>query len=261
MAELYGRYGVNAIDIAPGKYFPQPASATSDDMERVRDWWASRGIEMVGMQSLLFGTTGLNLFGSDDSREAMLAHLRAVCRIGQGIRATRLVFGSPTNRDRGQLGDDAALDIAVPFFRRLGDIADEHGVVFCLEPNPPCYGSNFMMTSQETFDVVRHVDHPAIRMQLDTGAMTINAEDPDATVRACASVIGHVHASEPALIPVGDGPCDHSAIARSVREHLPEFIVTIEMVATRDEPHRVAIERALRTTISHYGDAVAGASR
>jgi D-psicose/D-tagatose/L-ribulose 3-epimerase len=261
LAALYGRYGVDAIDIAPGKYFPDLASASEDDMARVKGWWADRGIELVGMQSLLFGTNGLNVFGATESQDAMLAHLDAVCRIGRGVGATRAVFGSPKNRDRGERTDDEALDIAVPFFRRLGDIAAEHGVTVCLEPNPPCYGSNFMTTSAETLAVVRHVAHPAIKMQLDTGAMTINAEDVGSTVSACAPVIGHVHASEPGLIPVGDGECDHATIARSVQQYLPDHIVTIEMVATKDEPHADSIERALRTTLATYGKAPAGATR
>ncbi|MFM0324037.1 sugar phosphate isomerase/epimerase family protein [Caballeronia glebae] len=261
MSALLTRHGVDAIDIAPSKYFPKPAAATAEDMARVKGWWAERGIEITGMQSLLFGTTGLNLFGSLASQEAMLAQLEAVCRIGEGIGATRLVFGSPKNRDRSEFSDDEALKIAVPFFRRLGDIASRHGVFVCLEPNPPCYGANFMTTSEETLRVVEQVAHPAIRMQLDAGAMTINAEDAAATLLACAPFIGHIHASEPGLVPIGDGPCDHAAIARNVRQQLPGHVVTIEMVATTDEPHHVSIERALRKTLSFYGDAGAGAAK
>lgn len=261
VAVLLARYGVDAIDIAPGKYFPEPAAATDDDMARVKDSWNRRGIEMTGMQSLLFGTIGLNLFGSAASQQAMLDHLAAVCRIGNGVGATRLVFGSPKNRDRSGIGDQQVLDIAVPLFRRLGDIAGEQGIIVCLEPNPPRYGANFMTTSAETLRVVEEVAHPAIRMQLDTGAIAINGEDLYTTVRDCAAAVGHVHASEPDLVPVGDGSCDHAAIARSVREFLPGHVVTIEMVATKDEPHDVSIERALRTTLLHYGNAEDGEAR
>ncbi|AET89909.1 Xylose isomerase domain protein TIM barrel [Burkholderia sp. YI23] len=259
LAALYARHGVDAIDIAPGKYFPHPAKATAGDMARVKNWWANRGFELVGMQSLLFGTSGLNLFGDTASREAMLAHLAAVCRIGGGVGATRLVFGSPKNRDRVGIPDADVLDIALPFFGRLGDIAAEQGVIVCLEPNPPRYGANFMTTSLETLSIVNQVAHPAIRMQLDTGAITINGEDPATIVRECAPAIGHVHLSEPDLVPVGDGDGDHDALATAVREHLPDHIVTIEMIATKDEPHDVSIERALRTTISHYRGTGAGA--
>ena len=254
VAALLKRHGFDAIDVAPGKYFPDPAAATDSDIARVKAWWEKSGIELVGMQSLLFGTTGLNLFGETASQEAMLAHLTAVCRIGAGLGVGRLVFGSPKNRDRRNVPDDKVLDIAVPFFGRLGDIAGEYGVMICLEPNPTRYDANFMTNSAETLAVVTEVAHPSIRMQLDIGALTINGEDIAATVGTCAPAIGHVHASEPDLVPLGDGPADHVSAAKALREHLPNHIVTIEMVATKNEPHLRAIERALRTAIAHYRD-------
>lgn len=252
IAELLERYGVDAIDIAPGKYFPEPAKATDEDIARVKRWWAERGIEITGMQALLFGTAGLNVFGSHEVQHAMLQHLSAVCRIGAGLGATRLVFGSPKNRDRNGLSDKQASEIAIPFFRRLGDIAQSHGVVICLEPNPLCYGANFMTTSAETAEVVRQVAHPAIRMQLDTGALTINAEDTATALQNSASLIGHIHASEPDLVPLGDGDTDHTKVAACLRQRLPEHIVSIEMLATKNEPHLVSVERALGVAIRHY---------
>src|SRR5262249_38421833 len=142
-----------------------------------------------------FGTSGLNMFGSSSSREAMLRHLVAVCRLGSALGATRLVFGSPKSRDREGLDDKAALNMAITFFRKLGDIAQAHGVVMCLEPNPPRYGCNFMTTSAETAHVVERVAHPAIRMQFDAGASTINGEDPADVLRNSGGLVGHVHAS------------------------------------------------------------------
>jgi sugar phosphate isomerase/epimerase len=254
VASLLGRHGVDAIDIAPGKYFPVPADATEEDFRRVRSFWADRGIAMTGMQALLFGTTGLNLFGEAGAREAMLRHLAAVCRIGGGVGATRLVFGSPKNRDRSGLSDEETRDVAVAFFRRLGDAASSHGVQVCLEPNPPVYGANFMTTSAETAAVVEAVGHPAIRMQLDTGALAINGESPAEVIRSFERHIGHVHASEPNLVPLGDGDARHAEIGELLRETLPEKVVTIEMVATKEEPHLQAIERALRVAIRYYGD-------
>ena len=252
VAALLRRHAIDAIDVAPGKYFPDPAKATDAEIRRVRQWWAGRDFEIIGMQSLLFGTTGLNVFGSGGSREAMLRHLAAVCRIGAGLGATRLVFGSPRNRDRGTLDSDGALGIAVPFFRRLGDIAAGHGVIVCLEPNPPRYGANFMTTAAETAAVTREVGHPAIRMQFDTGAITLSNEDPAAFLGVEAGLVAHVHASEPDLLPLGDGACDHGRLGALLAQWLPEHIVTIEMVTTGDEPHIDAIARAVGTAVRAY---------
>ena len=252
IAALLQRYQVDAIDIAPGKYFPQPAQATAAEMVRVKDWWATRGIEITGMQALLFGTTGLNVFGAPELQNALLKHLDAVCKISAGLGAPRVVFGAPKNRDRSGLSDAVTMVMALSFFRRLGDIAGSHGVMICLEPNPTCYGANFMTTSSETAQVVAQIAHPAIRMQFDTGALTMNDEDPATVLQACAGLIGHVHASEPNLVPLGDGGTDHANMFQALTPCLPNHLVTIEMLATQNEPHLVSIERALGVAIEHY---------
>jgi D-psicose/D-tagatose/L-ribulose 3-epimerase len=252
ISELLSKYQIDAIDIAPGKYFPDPAKATDEDIAKVKAYWAEKGIEITGMQSLLFGTQGLNMFGSKDSLQAMLDHLNEVARIAKGLGATRLVFGSPKNRDREGLTDEQTLNIAKDFFTKLGNIAIEHGVIFCLEPNPTCYGANFMTTAQETFETVSAINHPAIKMQIDTGAITINQESmPDVLARSL-NHIGHAHISEPGLAVVGDSNADHESYAKAIKARLNNFLVTIEMVATQDEPHLTSIERALAFVTQTY---------
>jgi len=252
VAKQLNKFDIDAIDIAPGKYFPDPTDAKDADIESVRRWWAEHGIEITGMQALLFGTTGLNVFGDSQSQAAMLAHLTAVCRIGAGLGATRLVFGSPKNRDRTGLSDADALERAVEFFRRLGDAAQEQGVIVCLEPNPPQYGANFMTTSSETAKVVEAIGHSAIRMQFDSGALTISEESPEDVLARSASLIGHVHASEPDLMPLGDGRTDHHKMHAALSQYLANHVVSVEMVATKGEPHLLSIDRALVCAVDAY---------
>ncbi len=254
VAALLRDYQVDAIDIAPGKYFPDPAKATPAEIARVKTEWSARGIEITGMQALLFGTTGLNLFGPEEVQKAMLDHLSAVCRIGGALGATRLVFGSPKNRDRTGLTDAQTIDTAKAFFERLGKVATGEGVIICLEPNPECYGANFMRTSAETATVVRTVDHPAIRMQLDTGALTINGEEPVNVLLQDAGLVGHIHASEPNLVPLGDGGTDHAKMADAIYGALPGHLVSIEMLSPPGVPHIMSVERALKVAIRHYRD-------
>ncbi|MGA9703546.1 sugar phosphate isomerase/epimerase family protein [Pseudomonas sp.] len=252
IADLLQGVGVDVIDIAPGKYFPVPADAKIQDISKVKNWWAERGIEITGLQALLFGTTGLNVFAGTQSQTSLLNHLAEVCRVGAGLGATRIVFGSPKNRDRSGLSDQEALDVAIPFFRRLGDIAQSFGVNICLEPNPASYGANFMTTSVQTVEVVREVAHPSIGMQLDTGALTMNGEDVFEVLQSMSGLIGHVHISEPNLLPVGDGATDHKKMAQAIRQYLPNHVVTVEMVATAHESHALSVARALGVAIQYY---------
>ena len=255
IATLLKKYDVDAIDIAPGKYFPDLGSATEADIAKVKQWWVDRDIEITGMQALLFGTEGLNVFGCKEVQDSLLEHLTKVCRIGSHLGASRLVFGSPKNRDRSGLTDQEALEIAIPFFRKLGDIAQSYGVLVCLEPNPKSYGANFMTNSLDTASVIRSINHPAIKMQFDTGSLAINGEDPDVVLQNCAPLIGHVHASEPDLLPLGDlgdHGTKHINMFKAIKRYLPKYLVSIEMVATKNEAHRASIERAIQVATNHY---------
>ncbi len=252
VAAILRNLGVDAIDVAPSKYFPSFRDATDADLATVKAWWSNAGIELTGMQSLLFGTAGLNVFGTVQVQQEMLDYLGVVCRIGAGLGATRLVFGSPKCRDRGTISDDEAAAAALPFFRSLGDIAASHGVTICLEPNPPAYGSNFMTTSDDTAQIVRAVDHPAIRMQFDTGALSMNDEDPESVLSAHADLIGHVHASEPHLKTLGESKSKLAQAAAAIRRHLPDHVVTIEMLPPKEGSNVNAVERAVKTAIALF---------
>jgi len=258
MASLLKYLYVDAIDVAPGKYFSDIINTTDKEIANVKNWWSQHGIEITGMQALLFGKTDLNLFGPKKSQDLMLDYLQAVCKIGSGLGAKRLVFGSPKNRNRDGLNDKKAIDIATTFFHRLGDIAQLNDVLICLEPNPVCYDSNFMTNSIDTLSIVKHVAHPAIRMQFDTGALIINNENPATVLQECSSFIGHVHISEPNLVPLGDEKNDHIKISNALKQFLPNQLLSIEMLATKNESHEVSIERAINFAIKCYGNEKVG---
>ena len=124
------------------------------------------------------------------------------------------------------------------FFRRLGDAAERAGVLVCLEPNPAMYGCNFMVRTDEAAAIVRAVDHPAIRLQLDVGAIAANGEDATRTIEEHCALIGHVHASEPGLVVLGDGGAPHVEVGAALRTLRPQSIVTVEMAATSQRAAR-----------------------
>jgi len=249
IATMLGRLGVDAIDIAPGKYFPDQAAATSQEISAVRAIWSQRGFDIVGMQALLFGLPSLNIFGPADDRAALLKHLTHTCRIAAGLGVTRLVFGSPKNRDCSGLEPSRATALALHFFASLGDIALHEGVTICLEANPPSYGCNFITTTGDAIAIIKEINHPAIKLQLDTGTVLINGEDFTQLVSTLSQhpdLIGHIHISEPKLIPPGDGSSALSGLLDVLYKALPETLATIEMLATTEEPHSFSIERAIR---------------
>lgn len=246
---------VDAIDVAPGRYFADPARATAADIDAVAHFWASQGIEVVGLQALLFGTQRLNLFAEPSVQSRMLDHLAAVFQIGEALGAGMAVFGSPKQRDRSDLDDATATDIAIDFFRRAGDRAANCGLVLCLEPNPPRYGANFMTTTAETAEVVRAVAHPAVRLQCDLGALHVSGESLVAGLEDWASLVAHVHLSEPDLRPVGTAGTPLATWAPDVRQRLAHAVACIEMLPPDSRDPLPGIDAALTLATKHYGEA------
>ena len=244
IAELLGRLGVTAVDVAPGKYFPDVAAASDSDIRKVRSWWNERGISIYGMQSLLFGTKGLNVFGEVDSQERLLQHLRHVCRVAEGLGAKRLVFGSPKNRDRSGLSVSEADDIALHFFTRLGDIAQSHGIVITLEPNPVCYGTNWVTTTKEAYAFVKELGNPGIAMQLDTGTVITNSEDT-AEFSEVKDTVGHVHLSEPGLLPLSLASEEQDEVFLAAAG-IAQEAVTIEMLTKGHGAAAELVEASVR---------------
>lgn len=249
IAETLRGMGIDRIDLAPGKYFPDPEAASASDVARVRALWCDRGFAVEGAQSLLFGTHGLNLF--DDPEDAMLRRLSAACRVVAGLGGRSVTFGSPHQRHPGDLPPDRARRIATDFFRRLGDAASSAGVIVCLEAVPAVHGCTFLTGTIEAAEMVERVSHPAIRLQLDTGTMIANGEDPDAVIAHCAPLFGHAHVSEPGLVPLGETGVAHSVFADAIRRHRPDLVVTVEMVEAPTE----RIVDAVALAIDCYGDA------
>ncbi|MEI8635115.1 TIM barrel protein [Vibrio sp. PP-XX7] len=252
VVQLLHQYDVTSIDIAPSKYFAQPTLVLEHAFEQVKQYWHSQGIVLLGMQSLLFGTQGFNLFGRREVRQQMLQHLRSLCRIGNVLGARKLVFGSPKNRDRAHLNDADTQRIATEFFNQLGDIAQEQQVVICLEPSPVCYHSNFMVNTLETAAVVLTVNHPHIRMQLDVGAMCLNQEDARAVIVQVAPLVHHIHISEPQLVPLNSGNTYHEQASQAIRCYLPDHPVTIEMLTSSPAHALFEIEQAIQLVQNVY---------
>ena len=256
VARLLTSRGVYSVDIAPSKYFDLSATAQASEAKEVRHFWESRGFLIRGMQSLMFGSS-LNLFGSAVDRENMLAWLDNVCCIGGHLGASRLVFGSPKNRFRVGMSEADSFAIATGFFMRLGDIAQAHGVSICLEPNPIEYGANFLISSSETADFVQSLGHPAIRMQLDTGAMVLCGEQEDDLLRKVSELVGHVHLSAPGLKPLHQSDSDSLEKIGWAMSFPGDFVPTIEMLTTAPE---LAIEE-IELTIDFLHDAVPSRNR
>jgi D-psicose/D-tagatose/L-ribulose 3-epimerase len=268
VADRLAELGVRGVEIAPSKVHPTPLAATNSQLDRYRDFWAERGIEIVAMQALLFGQNDLHLFREADNRKAMRDYLAGICRFAGRLGARSLVFGSPKNRLRGDLPLEEAQAIAIDFFRDLARVAASEGVWLCIEHNPTVYGADFVTTAGEALDLVRAVNQPGFGLHLDTGGFTLTGESLEPLAQAGEwwrhfhisepnlAVIGRAEESDPATL--GGAPSEtatrHTRYAAAVRDSGYTGWLSLEMKTVPDEQCLDTVTRAVEFARACYED-------
>jgi sugar phosphate isomerase/epimerase len=213
--------GVGGLEIAPKLAFSNaedPFRPSESEVGRFRDEVQAHGLALVSMQSLLYGQPQARLFGDAEEQAAFEDGLRRAIGLAERLEIPNLVMGAPANRSiPAQISRKQAECVATGVFRRLGDCARVAGTKLALEPNPTAYGTNFLTTTGETIAFAALVDHEAVTVNFDLGAMHMNGETGDAAAlyRRGATKVSHVHVSEPNLAPA---PKSEPAFGRLARE-------------------------------------------
>lgn len=204
VAEILSRNFVRYIDVAPTKYFDWLDKKSLIKSEKVKNFWLSHNVSIRGMQSLLYGRPDLNILRTSDKR-ALQDHFKRVFDIASAMGANRIVFGSPQNRIKGEISMREANSRAAEFFKSILDFLPD-GAVMMLEPNPTIYGCDYLTTTESALDLVRKIDSPNIRTQLDLGTCLINNEAPTGFLANSEEYFGYVHLATDKLVPLYQSP-------------------------------------------------------
>jgi len=248
-ATLLRRYGFTGVEIAPTKYWADLTRVRDVDLHTCRQHWANRGLTISSLQALLFGQPDLQVFASPAVQARTLDYLRQVCHIGAVLGAESLVFGAPTNRQRGSLSNSESQAQALDFFAQVGEIAQAAGVSVCIEPNPPAYACDFITTAAEGAHFVATLNHSNIGLHLDSAAMHLVGD----AINFTHLPLQHFHASEPQLAPLGSTSLAHHDYAMALQLANYNGWVAVEM-RTPEESPLTLLEQALRYAQVHYGN-------
>ena len=247
--EFLKMLGLREIEVAPLRAFGDPLLATEAMVREKAAWYRQHGFRIGSFQALLFGTEGLELFGTADSRERMKEILIAIGRIAGWAGAGPMVFGSPKNRLRGALSHHEAAAIAVPFFREIGDTCAAVGSYLVIEANPEAYGADFCTDLSQAAELVTAVDSPGFGLHLDAGGLALGNDDFEPVLQQAASLLMHVHASQPNLVSFGEPHPIHARVARALHRIEYAGSIAIEMRSQPDGLNSVreAVEYVGRT--------------
>ncbi|MEM7779320.1 MAG: sugar phosphate isomerase/epimerase family protein [Pseudomonadota bacterium] len=227
--------GIAGLEIAPGLLFhasADPFVPSADEARRALEEIADAELELVSMQSLLFGMEGAALFEGKPARRAFEIGMHRAIALAGRFGIPNLVFGSPAQRRIPEgMPMERALDEAASVFRTLGDEAALAGTRIAIEANPAAYGTNFLTSLADAESFVRRVNHPNIAAILDIGAMHLNGEYPEVPARipALAALLSHVHVSEANLAPAPAERTDLAPTFWALRKVGYDKSVSIEM--------------------------------
>ena len=147
----------------------------------------------------------LKTTGPDVDPARLDAFAASVCRRAGDVGVDVIVFGSGGSRSVPDGFDRAeAWRQVAGFCRRLGPIAAPHRITFVIEPLSVAY-CNFLNTVGECADLVREVNHPAIRLLVDSHHWGKDNDSADDIVSS-GPLLAHVHVATPKsrLAPGGE---------------------------------------------------------
>ena len=195
-------YGFTGLEIAPTRIFPNEPYSQLDIAKK----WSQNlncvyGFCVPSMQSIWYGKNE-HIFASEDERNSLVQYTKQAIEFAEAVGCKNLVFGCPRNRIIPEnMEKTKACDIAVKFFKELGEYAVLHNTVIGIEANPAIYNTNFINTTASALELISAVGSKGFRLNLDVGTMIYNKESLD-VLNDNVLLINHVHVSEPYLKPV-----------------------------------------------------------
>lgn len=127
----------------------------------------------------------------------------------------------------------SALQIAAPY-------AAEHGVILGLEPLNR-FESDVLCTTQQAMEILDAVDHPNLKIMLDTFHMAMEEASIAEAIRLAGNRIGHFQANENHRGFLGTGSIDWTDVCRALVEVGYEGPISLEPFRRDDDRFGVPI--------------------
>ncbi len=186
-------------------------------------------IKPYSFQSVTYLKTGLDIF--DETQDLLIDHLKKVLETGKKYGIKRVVFGCPKNR---KFQDDILP--AIHFFKKIGNICQENDIIMCIEPNAKEYGCNFVNNLDEAYNLVKLVNHPNIRMMVDSGNLMMEKDNLQ-NVKKYLHLIEHIHISCPYMEPLFNLDNTHRELAKMLDGYKGK--ITLEQLMKDDSPEEL----------------------
>lgn len=234
------------VELAASMLWDEPADSSMKERMELRQKIEDEGLKLTGLQALLYTRADLMLFKDDNSRQKISDYLSKLMDLCSDLGGEVLVFGSPRNRNIGDLAREEAYALSVDFFRKIGKRATERNVFFCIEPLGR-RETDFINTVKEAEKLIKDAGSPTgLGLHIDAKGLIDEDEVSAPYITQSFSIAKHVHLNDPGLMPPGSTGYDHKKIRARMEGSGYSRFVSIEM--RRQEPD---VENSIREAV-HY---------
>lgn len=152
-------------------------------------------MEICALQSLFYQLPRASLLQDQAGYDIIECQIKRLACAAHQAGARSLIFGSPGTR-RHATPPIALTDLHARIIR-LADICASADVLLCFEVNSPKFGTEFLISNSELFDLLGTLKHEGLGLHLDLGQMSEAGEDIAKLLKVSSGQLTHLHLSAP----------------------------------------------------------------
>ena len=191
--ELMARHGFNGIEIAPFTLFDENGRFAPHTIKMVRRSLADNGLAFAGFHWLFARPAGLFMVSEDVKvRTRAWDHLRHLLETAGEWGGGPLIFGSPKQRDSGQLPKAIAWGYLVEGLQSLCNLAGSCKSAVLIEALQST-DTNMINTLDEASTFIADVACPSVAGMFDFHNCGDETLEWDQLIRRHKGIIRHVH--------------------------------------------------------------------
>jgi sugar phosphate isomerase/epimerase len=214
------KLGYAALEVAPFTLADDPMGISDAQAREFRRIAEDAGLKVSGLHWLLVAPPGLSISTGDDAlRMRTLGVMKRLVELCALLGGQYLVHGSPKQRSTPEGSTkEQALARVTDVFARVAPFAQQHGVIYCIEPLST-RETDVINTVADAAKIVDEVNSPALRTMIDCSAagQVEHEPIPDLIERWMKSGhVAHVQVNDPNRRAPGQGDMRFGPILRAI---------------------------------------------
>jgi D-psicose/D-tagatose/L-ribulose 3-epimerase len=224
--------GYDGVELAPFTIDEHPHLISSERRKQLRKTAESNDTAITGLHWLLISPQGLSITSKDAQvRQKTIEVMRGLVCLCADLGGRILVHGSPMQRMvlPGDTSDEVRKR-AFECFSAVAELAEQAGLIYCLEPLAP-QDTAFVNTIAEAVEMVRALGSPAFRTMIDCYAASHSeiASIPDLLRKWLPTgLLSHVHFNDRNRRGPGQGDTQFSPILATLADMNYQGVIGVE---------------------------------